>query len=527
MNREERSLFYNLGWRYQFGIGVEKNLSKAFIFYLIAACEGDSYGMFQIGEFYYLGIYVKKNDEKAFNFFLKSAKRNNYRGILKVAICYIFEIGTDYSYDKFFIWYKKTDSNLFRGGSLFLKLGKNRRPLRNLIYGKCDFCDKNNTQLAWCQTCDPDKTIQEWTSGSINIDDYLKEFQFRATSYKLVIEWISFDKLTDITKIAEGGNGTVYSANWFGGIRKVDYENNDRIKARDISTSVALKTLFFDSEKKFASFLNEFIVQTECMLSGCRFRIFGLTQDNATKKYLVVFQYANRGSLHKFLNLNFKSITWNIKLNLLKGIIDDLVEIHGARYVHKDFHSGNILLHTNKDGKTQSYVSDFGLSRNKDENNNNGIYGVLPYVAPEVLKGSRFTQAADIYGLGVIMSEMSTGQRPFDRYEFDLSLQFKICTGLRPDFAKGTPECYKKLADQCMDSNPQNRPTIYDIRDKINEWINDKNEIMNQFLCADKITVDSLDISQNNPDHMYTSKLIKINQLLNQDSCLIDFEKDL
>ncbi|CAG8749501.1 8353_t:CDS:1, partial [Cetraspora pellucida] len=47
------------------------------------------------------------------------------------------------------------------------------------------------------------------------------------------------------------------------------------------------------------------------------------------------------------------------------------------------------------------------------------IKGILPYIAPEVLQGKPFEKTVDIYSLGVIMAEMTTGRRAFDGYKFD------------------------------------------------------------------------------------------------------------
>ncbi|RIB19598.1 kinase-like domain-containing protein [Gigaspora rosea] len=136
----------------------------------------------------------------------------------------------------------------------------------------------------------------------------------------------------------------------------------------------------------------------------------------------------------------------------------------------------------------QYYVSDLGLSKNKDkkdETDSGDIYGVIPYVAPEVLLGQGFTQAADIYGFGVIMSEMSTGQRPFDGHDFDLKLATKICKGLRPEIAPGTPDCYIELAKSCMDSDPKKRPSASDIQQSLEEW--HKSVVISEpFFDADK-----------------------------------------
>ncbi|CAG8477165.1 6090_t:CDS:2 [Cetraspora pellucida] len=58
------------------------------------------------------------------------------------------------------------------------------------------------------------------------------------------------------------------------------------------------------------------------------------------------------------------------------------------------------------------------------------------------------------------MAEITTGQRPFDGEPFDIGLSLRICNGLRPEFAPGTPECYIKLANQCMDDDPNERPDV-------------------------------------------------------------------
>ena len=96
----------------------------------------------------------------------------------------------------------------------------------------------------------------------------------------------------------------------------------------------------------------------------------------------------------------------------------------------------------------------------------------MPYVAPEVLEENRqFTQAADIYGFGIILAEMSTGQKPFDGREFNLKLAVEICKGSRPKFAAGTPKCYIKLAKKCMNSDPYVRPSTWDVYKIIGNWL--------------------------------------------------------
>ena len=90
-------------------------------------------------------------------------------------------------------------------------------------YGKCAYCNENNMKPVWCLSCDPDITTR-WTSGNKDIDDCMKTFQLRAWSYENAIEWILFNKLSDVKKIG-GGFGSVYKATWLDGIRKVDNDD--------------------------------------------------------------------------------------------------------------------------------------------------------------------------------------------------------------------------------------------------------------------------------------------------------------
>src|SRR6266511_2553601 len=61
----------------------------------------------------------------------------------------------------------------------------------------------------------------------------------------------------------------------------------------------------------------------------------------------------------------------------------------------------------------------------------NKIYGVLPYMAPEILRGNLPTKYSDIYSFGIIMWMLITGIRPWCNRPNDLKLANEICFGLR------------------------------------------------------------------------------------------------
>ncbi|RGB28094.1 kinase-like domain-containing protein [Rhizophagus diaphanus] len=79
----------------------------------------------------------------------------------------------------------------------------------------------------------------------------------------------------------------------------------------------------------------------------------------------------------------------------------------------------------------------------------NEIYGVLPYMAPEILRNKPYTPASDIYSLLVIILD--------------------ICRGKRPKIIKNTPKCYIDLMEKCWDLNYSNRPTIRMLENIISE----------------------------------------------------------
>src|SRR5581483_10242813 len=177
---------------------------------------------------------------------------------------------------------------------------------------------------------------------------------------------------------------------------------------------------------------------------------------------MMVMQYAQYGSLRQHLNNNFNSLSWADKIYSLYCITYGLKGIHREGLIHHDFHSGNIL--NNKGvGSVALYslITDLGLCKPANaEPNNKQIYGVLPYVAPEVLRGKKYTQASDIYGFGIIAHELCTGLPPYHDIAHDEFLAIKICQGLRPKSNYKIPQIILDIIQQCWDDDPLKRPEV-------------------------------------------------------------------
>ena len=102
-------------------------------------------------------------------------------------------------------------------------------------------------------------------------------------------------------------------------------------------------------------------------------------------------------------------------------IADALAHAHERGVTHRDLKSTNVMITAR--GAT---VLDFGLARILDTHQIDAlslsqrsltaegmIAGTLPYMAPELLRGARGDQRADIWALGVLLYEMVGGRRPF------------------------------------------------------------------------------------------------------------------
>ncbi|POG63720.1 kinase-like domain-containing protein [Rhizophagus irregularis DAOM 181602=DAOM 197198] len=372
-----------------------------------------------------------------------------------------------------------------------------------------DIDDREN----WCQSCNAkrfEENFKNWTSGNKDIDEFIQHSQLNAVHCTKCLEWIPFEKLQNVTYITRGGFGKIYSAEWPNG-RIVRWDIENQKWKRGIGRKVALKSLDNSSEIS-TGFLDEIYIRS---VIYC----YGITQDPNTKVYMMVLHYCKNGNLRNFYLNEYDD---NIKLYRLSNIANGLLDIHNAGKVHKDFHSGNIL------HGGGMYISDLGMcqpANNEEKSEKIGVYGVLPYMAPEVLRGYQYTKAADIYSFGIIMNEYLSEEIPFNDISHDHILAFKICKGLRPKISEHIPKFLVDLIMKCWDAKAENRPSakeLYQILNKWNETQYDDDEIYSQMNEYKKIREKKFKSRSNenksesiktHPQAIYTSRLLSFKNL--------------
>ncbi|POG67939.1 kinase-like domain-containing protein [Rhizophagus irregularis DAOM 181602=DAOM 197198] len=244
---------------------------------------------------------------------------------------------------------------------------------------------------------------------------------------------------------------------------------------------------------------------------------------------MMVIQYAKDGSLRQYLNNIFNSIEWTDKLQILRKITKGLNIIHEKGLIHRDIHCGNML----KDD-SDTFISDLGLCQpaNVKSSQNNEyektVYGVLPYVAPEVLRGGKYTQESDIYAFGIIAYEVCTGLPPYHDIAHDKILAISICQGLRPKSNYKIPQLILDIIKQCWDADPLKRPKanelsnlLYKLYDsskfmsvhEINKQIEEAERINEKFTST-SLPYNGTTLSYTtNPQAVYTSRLLNFKNL--------------
>jgi serine/threonine protein kinase len=243
---------------------------------------------------------------------------------------------------------------------------------------------------------------------------------------------------------------------------------------------------------------------------------------------MMVLRFYEGGNLR---NILMNDLNYNAKISILAIIINGLLNIHDSGKIHKDFHSGNILIINTGDtdeGKCP-VISDLGLCQpvnNKEQPVKKGVYGVIPYMAPEVLRGYQYTKAADIYSFGIIMNELMSEDVPYNDIPHDHVLVVKICKGFRPKISEDTPKLIADLIIKCWDAKAENRPTakeLFQILNKYWDEIDEEDgEIYSQIKECEKIKENKSKNRTNenksknlqtHPQAIYTSRFLNFENL--------------
>ena len=137
-----------------------------------------------------------------------------------------------------------------------------------------------------------------------------------------------------------------------------------------------------------------------------------------------------------------------------------LVSVHAAGYLHLDLKPGNVIIASGK-----PILFDFGAAKPIGYRASRPI-GTDGYIAPELLKGQPLSPAADVFGLGVTLIELITGEAPFDHPNAN-TIRPSVLATL---YAKLKPGAAEVLLDATA-TDPAKRPQLDALLTSLNHAI--------------------------------------------------------
>ncbi|MDF2708313.1 MAG: serine/threonine protein kinase [Nonomuraea muscovyensis] len=145
-------------------------------------------------------------------------------------------------------------------------------------------------------------------------------------------------------------------------------------------------------------------------------------------------------------------------IKLAQGLCQALVAIHAADVIHRDFKPSNVML---VDG--EPLVIDFGIAHlvNATRLTQTGMFvGTPGYLAPEIIRDSEITQAADVHALASTVFFAAAGTPPFGTGTFE-AVCFNIMEG-RAQLDKA-PAWLRGWLARALDVEPSGRPSAQEL----------------------------------------------------------------
>ncbi|KAK6241408.1 Protein kinase domain - like 10 [Theobroma cacao] len=200
---------------------------------------------------------------------------------------------------------------------------------------------------------------------------------------------------------------------------------------------------------------------------------------------LLVYPYMVNGSVASCLRERLESqapLDWAIRKRIALGAARGLAYLHDhcdPKIIHRDVKAANILL----DEEFEAVVGDFGLAKlmdYKDTHVTTAVRGTIGHIAPEYLSTGKSSEKTDVFGYGVMLLELITGQRAFDLARLandddvmlldwvkgllkDRRLETLVDADLQGNYIDEEVEQLIQVALLCTQGSPMERPKMSEV----------------------------------------------------------------
>jgi len=198
-----------------------------------------------------------------------------------------------------------------------------------------------------------------------------------------------------IEELGRGGMGKVY-----------------RVEDKKIKEEVALKLIkpeIASDKKTIERFSNELkMARKIAHRNVCK--MYDLGEEKGT--HYITMEYVPGEDLKGMIRM-MGQLGAGKSISIAIQICEGLAEAHRLGVVHRDLKPSNIMI--DKEGNVR--IMDFGIARSLEAKGITGagvMIGTPEYMSPEQVEAKEVDQRSDIYSLGIILYEMTTGRLPFE-----------------------------------------------------------------------------------------------------------------
>lgn len=199
---------------------------------------------------------------------------------------------------------------------------------------------------------------------------------------------------------------------------------------------------------------------------------------------ILVYPYMSNGSVASRLTeiVNGKpALDWPMRKRIALGAARGLLYLHeqcDPKIIHRDVKAANILL----DEDFEAVVGDFGLAKlldHQDTHVTTAVRGTVGHIAPEYLSTGQSSQKTDVFGYGILLLELITGEKALDfgratnqkgvmldwvkKLHEEGKLSLMVARGLKNSFDRSELEEMVKVALLCTQFDPSQRPKMSEI----------------------------------------------------------------
>jgi len=173
----------------------------------------------------------------------------------------------------------------------------------------------------------------------------------------------------------------------------------------------------------------------------------------------IALEYMDVGSLQDVLQ-RVKVIPEEIVQVLARHITEGLLYLHKKYVLHRDVKSSNVCVSSSGFAK----LMDFGISEQLQDSmaQCETFVGTYTHMSPERIQGQGYSYSSDIWSLGILLLECTSGEYPYPLTGVVIDLMNSIVSG-PPTIPTSVSDEYKSFLNLCLQSDVNKRATAEDL----------------------------------------------------------------